>query len=345
MRVAIVHDVVDGPEARDAPDVRDVLDQVAVVAEALHALGHVTWTLACGLDLARLRHELSRQRPDLVFNLVESLAGEGRLIGVVPGLLDALGIPYTGAGAEALVLSSHKLLGKQVLRAAEVPTPSCAGTWPRRQPGVPEGFVEAPRPEARYLVKSVWEHASVGMDEHRPLLVAGHPDAIRRGLGERAAEMGGACFAEEYVHGRELNLSLLAGPDGPEVLPPAEITFDDYPEERPRVVGYRAKWDADSFEYQHTSRRFLDEGADDGLRETLVALARRCWDAFGLAGWARVDFRVDASGRPFVLEVNTNLCLSPDAGFAAAVARAGLAFEEAVARIIADADADADERG
>ena len=78
--------------------------------------------------------------------------------------------------------------------------------------------------------------------------------------------------------------------------------------------------------------------ADDlELLDQLRDIALRCWDVFGLAGYARVDFRVDRGGNPYILEINANPCLSPDAGFAAAVARAGMGFDQAVARIVADA--------
>jgi D-alanine-D-alanine ligase len=143
------------------------------------------------------------------------------------------------------------------------------------------------------------------------------------------------CFAEAFVAGRELNLSLLAG----EVLPPAEIDFAAYPEGKPRIVGWAAKWDEGSFEYHHTPRRFDFPAADEALLAELAHLARACWRLFALAGYARVDFRVDGGGRPHILEVNTNPCLSPDAGFAAAVERAGLAYETAIARIVADVPA------
>jgi D-alanine-D-alanine ligase len=104
----------------------------------------------------------------------------------------------------------------------------------------------------------------------------------------------------------------------------------------PRIVDYAAKWEKNTFGYQHTVRRFDFPPPDEPLIDALVVLARRCWEAFGLGGYARVDFRVDADGRPWVLEVNANPSLSPDAGYAAALAQAGLPFTEAVRRIIGD---------
>ncbi|MCB1150495.1 D-alanine--D-alanine ligase, partial [bacterium] len=148
---------------------------------------------------------------------------------------------------------------------------------------------------------------------------------------------GAPWFAEAFVEGREFNIALLEGPAGRAVLPPAEILFPDYPEGKPRIVGYAAKWDPGSFEYTHTVRSFPTEDRDGPLLAEVGRLARACWDLYGLRGWARVDFRVDARGRPFILEVNANPCLAPDAGFAAALDRAGTSFADAVAHILAAA--------
>ena len=101
-------------------------------------------------------------------------------------------------------------------------------------------------------------------------------------------------------------------------------------------VGYRAKWDEGSFEYGSTPRSFDFPPDDAALLATLKRLSLACWEIFGLRGYARVDFRVDAEGKPWVLEINTNPCLSPDAGFMAAAGRAGLSRNDVVRRIIAD---------
>ena len=334
MRVVIAHNAV---ETTDAPDARDVEVQAETVASALHALGHTAFLLPCTLDLAGFKEGLRALRPEVVFNLVESLDGTGRLIHVVPSLLGALGLPYTGACAEAVFLTSHKVLAKQFLAAAHLPTPAWIGPFPSDAPAL----TAAPGPPpaahgAQWIVKSVWEHASIGLDEANLALCDDAPSAAAR-LPERAALLGGACFAERFVAGREFNLSLLTAPAGPQVLPPAEILFEGYAEDRPRIVGYRAKWDPASFEFTHTPRRFDFPPPDAALLAGLTRLALRCWQLFGLDGYARVDFRVDADGRPWILEINANPCLSPDAGFAAALEAAGISLGTAVARILAAA--------
>jgi D-alanine-D-alanine ligase len=110
----------------------------------------------------------------------------------------------------------------------------------------------------------------------------------------------------------------------------------DYPEHKPKFVGYRAKWDQSSFEYGSTPRRFDFPSQDAALLTDLRRQSLACWELFGLRGYARVDFRVDVEGKPWVLEVNTNPCLSPDAGFMATAAREGLSPVDVIRRIITD---------
>lgn len=323
MRITILHNAVP-PEARD--DELDVLVQVAAVSSALLQLGHAPTALPCTLDLETLRRQLTAARPDVVFNLTEGLGGTDRLQHVAPSLLEALDLPYTGAPAAALWWTNDKLLAKARLQAAGLPTPAWAVA--ATAPGLP---LAGPM-----IIKAIYEHASVGLDDTAIVACQDGRELAER---IRAAEgrLGKPCFAEQFVDGREFNLSLLAGPDGPQVLPPAEIDFSAFPPDKPRIVGYNAKWQVDSFEFANTPRRFDFPEADAELLSRVYELACRCWAVFELRGYNRVDFRVDRHGRPLILEINTNPCLSPDAGFAAALERAGIGYAEAMQRIVADA--------
>jgi D-alanine-D-alanine ligase len=101
-------------------------------------------------------------------------------------------------------------------------------------------------------------------------------------------------------------------------------------------MGFRAKWDRAAFEYSHTVRRFEFPPNDAALIQRIKNIAVRCWKLFDLRGYARVDMRVEARARVFVIEVNTNPCLSPDAGVAAAVSRAGISPARMVQHILED---------
>ncbi|MCF8033553.1 MAG: hypothetical protein K9K66_04825 [Desulfarculaceae bacterium] len=322
MRVVVLHDAV-APGAR--PDQEDNLTQAREAAACLTALGHrpelASWEGSPRESLERLANLC----PGAVFNLVEEPLGRASRIASVPYLLAQRGLSLTGAGGRAMLQSSHKLLAKRLLRRAGLPTPAWRG---------PDGQGRGPH-QGPWLIKSVWEHGSVGIDETSLVPRGGSLDLA---LAAKQAELGGRVFAEAYVEGREFNLALLAGPEGPRCLPPAEIVFDDFAPAQLKVVGYRAKWEAASFEYHHTPRRFAFEAQDQWLLSEVKRLALACWPLFGLRGWARVDFRVDRLGRPWILEVNANPCLAADAGFMAAASRAGMDQKAVVAAILADAN-------
>jgi D-alanine-D-alanine ligase len=324
MRVAILHNAV----AADAPAVeRDVLDQVAAARDALEARGHHVCALPVDLDLAELKSSLARERPERVFNLVESLDGDDRGILQVPVLLESLGIPFTGAPLQAILMTTNKLVAKRLLRDAGLPTPD----W--FAPGDLAPGADALAGD-RVIVKPVWDHGSAAVDE-ADVRTFESGTALRAALdpGSRKER-----FAERYVEGREFNLALLAtGAGEVQLLPPAEMVFCGWTGDRPRVVGYRAKWVTDSFEYRNTRRRFDFDPSDEPLLADLMRMARATWRCFGLRGYGRVDFRVDERGAPTILEANVNPCLTPDAGFAAALERAGISYADAIERILADA--------
>jgi D-alanine-D-alanine ligase len=317
--------VLHGEIPPDAPpDEQDALVEVASISATLRALGYDVQAMAIGLDLADAARRLTAARPDLVFNLVETIAGRGNLLHLAPVLLDHLRIPYTGAPSEAIYTTSNKLLAKRMLHGARISTPAWASSI---QESPTQKKLRPP-----YIIKSLWEHASVGLS---PDSIIRDDRPIAAELTARAPSLGGACFAEGFVDGREFNLSLLAGPKGPEVLPPAEIRFIDFGE-RPKIVDYKAKWVEDSFECKNTVRSFDFPASDRALLQTLRRLCLRCWELFSLRGYARVDFRVAHDNTPFVLEINANPCISPDAGFCAAAQKAGLSPNTVVQRILDD---------
>ncbi len=323
MKAVVLHAEVPEGAGRDE---QDVLVQARHVSRSLAEQGYKPTVIAVSADFSRLIDHLNVLQPDFAFNLVESILGQGRLIHMAPSILDYLNIPYTGARTEAIFVTSQKLLAKKFMQMSGLDTP------PWLSPDDPGANPFTP---GVYVIKSVWEHASVGLDEDSIVSVQ-NEKKLHKIMKAKREWLGGACFAEAFITGREFNLSLLAGQDGPEVLPPAEIRFDDYPPGKLHVVGYRAKWDEDSFEYQHTPRTFDFPVEDAPLLQKLTDMALECWRLFDLKGYARVDFRVDQAGRPWILEINTNPCLSPDAGFNAAAKRAGLRFNGVIERIITD---------
>lgn len=316
--VILINSISENP----TPDEQDVLAQAAEVEKAMDLMGYHSERVFLGLNLSTAINRLEEISPEVVFNLVETLGGKGELIHFAPSLLESMGIPFTGSGSYAIYLSSHKLLAKKRFTELGIPTPE----WSQGEPN------SELQPEKKYIIKPIWEDGSVGISDKS--VVEGNSFPTGNAAGSFKEKR---VFLEEYIPGREFNISILGGADGPVVLPPAEIRFVDYPPGKPHILNYASKWDENSFEYHNSVRTFNFAPEDISLLQRLREISLRCWNGLGLKGYARVDFRVNLNNEPFVLEVNANPCISPDAGFIAAAGKAGLDYRDVVERIIHDA--------
>jgi D-alanine-D-alanine ligase len=310
--IPVVHAATDS-----RPDEVDTIAVANTVAQALARLGYATEIVALapnlrGLDLLRAR------RPLLVFNLVDAVGGSCRRAPMVPARLDALGLPYTGAGTIAWLDTLSKVGTKLKLAHAGLPTPD----WSEDGKGLD--------PEVCVIVKPVWEHGSLGIDPASVVLGRNAPKVIL----ERTLCWNTEHFAEIYVDGREFAAAMMNGPSGVEVLPLRETLFQGFGDGDPLITDYDAKWTPGSQPYVGTPCRFGIEQDEPELGAELIRLTLACWDLFGLSGYARVDFRVDRAGAPFILEVNINPCLSADAGFAASALEAGLDYDGMIGRLV-----------
>jgi D-alanine-D-alanine ligase len=303
-------------------DELDVIRQMKHIRKALTKLGYSTGEIPFSIDLEWVIAELKRQKPWVVFNLVETTLGTGQLLHIAPSILNHLKIPFTGAPLEALFVTTNKILSKKQLRILGIPTSDWFGL----------DEMDKLKPKVKYIVKPISEDGSLGLDED--CVFTGNDKQFRKKIMKLNKK---EYFIEEFVDGREFNLSVLGGKNGPQVMPPAEIIFQDYPDEKPKVVGYHAKWTEDSFEYTHTPRTFRFKKKDEVLVKEIQSIALQCWKAFDLKGYVRVDFRVDQNSKPYVLEVNGNPCIAPESGYVAATKRAGLTFPEVIERILEDA--------
>ncbi len=304
-------------------DELDVLVQAEAVEKSLEELGYGCSRAYCGLNLEYVRVLLESRTPDLVFNLVESLNGKDSLIHLPAWLLESCRIPFTGSPAHALMITTDKVRTKIILRERGIPTPD----WI-----LPAG-VTGPEPGKTYILKPVREDGSAGITDAS--VVEGGKFDIRAYAADPASR---DHFLEEYIDGREFNITMLAGSGPPEVMPVAEMRYVDYPEGKPRILNFASKWDEGSFEYAKTIRTFDLPEADKDLVSRMKEISLQCWEVFEMKGYARVDFRVDRDNQPFVLEVNANPCISPDAGFVAACAKGGVDYNAMIERIITDAN-------
>lgn len=323
-KIVILHSDI-SPDASE--DELDCLQQAQSIAGAIRTLNYEAVLLPLELNLNNTITMLKSLKPYAVFNIVETLDSLGSLIYFAPAILDILQIPYTGCPTEAVFQTSNKPLSKKIMHCAGIATPS----WMDQ-----EGFGSRTDTADTYLIKSSWEHASIGLDEDSLIPYINNENLLQE-MNLRKEKLGGSCYAEAYIDGREFNVALISGREGIEVLPIAEMIFQDYAPDKPKIVDYKAKWIADSFEYNNTIRKYDFPESDIDLISDLREIALHCWHLFSLRGYARVDFRVDKNSKPWVLEINSNPCLSPDAGFAAALQHANIKYHEAIGLIIENA--------
>ena len=317
MRILVLHSDVP-PDA--PPDDLDTLLQAEAIEATLNALGHEASRVAFAPDPGALKSLIEKTRPELVFNLVETVWGKGVYAPVAPQMLTQLGVPFTGAGAAAIGACSDKVLSKRLLRGANLPT----ADW--SEPPLWQGLGEG-----RFIVKSSTEDASLGLDDAS--VVEGQ-EAIAARARACAARYGGHWFAERYIEGREFNVALIEKDGAPTIFPIGEMIFEKWDDSRPRIIGYAAKWHENTTEYQDTSRIFDWRAREPALYATLEGLSKACWHLFGVTGYARVDFRVDENGQPYILEINPNPCLEPNAGVAAAAEEAHMTYPELIEAVV-----------
>jgi len=258
-----------------------------------------------------------------IFNLGEGL--EGRLFeeARIAWALEARGYCFTGASGNAIARSTHKAQTKRLLAEAGVATPHW---WLFRHPD--EVSALASELSFPVIVKPVAEDASIGVG---PKAVVHTVPALCERVAYVAEQYRQAVLAEAFVVGREFNVALWGEP--PQVLPLAEIDFSAFSDPYARIVSFAAKWEEESFEYHHTPA--LCPAAVDGrLGRRIVGAAQRAWTAIGCRGYARVDMRLSADGVPYVVEVNCNPDLSPEAGFYNAARTAGYSYAGMAAHIL-----------
>lgn len=321
MRVAIVHNVP-VPESLDS---LDVLEEARFVADTLDRLKIDHAIIPAHDPFEDLFPLLSAYGPDLVFNLIEEPIGTVTAHAATL-LLGRMGYEYTGTGPDGILLATDKTLSKTIMRASGIPTPDYAvyngGT-------LPDTFnVQGP-----WIVKPALEDASVGITDDSVF----HDEALlRAALPGIYAHHKQPLLIEHMLDGREVCVPLIEIEGKPFCLPPSEMQYINWPQGKPRILGYDAKWTQDSLDYNNSVRNYHPEG----LRlDELKALAVRCWEVFDLGGYARVDMRLDGEGRAYVIEINPNPCISPDAGYVAALEEAGYTHEWFIRAVLGAAKA------
>ena len=316
-RIALAFDDTLCSHPGEAPTHDDIRGTVQAVGAALESRGYEVVRFPVKAPEA-VAAEVRRLGPDVVFNMVEGLSGDSGGEAEVARELERSGVAYTGCQAGAIGLALDKARTKELLKGWGLPVP--AGRV-MDAPGGAEGL------RFPMIVKCLREDASLGLSDRS---IVRDEAELRNQVAWVVAEYGQPAIVEEFLEGREFNVAV-AGPR-PVVLPISEIDFSTMPAGRPRFVSYGAKWVPESVEYRATVP-VCPAPISGPAAARLRRLALRAFRLTGCRDVARIDFRADASGRPFILEINPNPDLSPDAGFARSARAHGWAWEDLIERL------------
>lgn len=306
-----------------------VMDQVHAVEQALDAMGIGHHTQAVE-DLCHLTRILQERPENLIFNLVEEFLSSIEQACYVPVLCRAFGKSCSGNDTGTLLLGQNKILTKAMLREAGLPCPNGIVVYPLQQAD-PDKLHPG-----RYIFKPAFCDASEGITADSVLTLPADRNRAGTLIETLHRQFSQPVIVEQFIPARELNVSVIEQNGHVQVLPPAEIDFGAFSGSQVRIVDYDAKWKKDSFGYNHTPRKIPADVPEFVSRhvETLAAAAFR---TAGCRDYVRVDFRLDEDLNPFILEINPNPDISPDAGLAAALEAAHIPYQEFVRNVLTNA--------
>jgi len=300
---------------------------VPQVASALRRGKHTVSVFGAPPDVRKLVTGLARRKPDLVFNLVEELGDNPAGNIAVCGLLDLLGLRYTGCGAGEFYLGQDKALAKKLLAFENILFPNFA-VFGRDKAMETGGNLRMP-----LFVKPVAMDSSIGIGKRSLVRDAGE---LMKQVAAIHAECDDDALAEEYIEGREFYVAVI-GNGEPLALPPIEVDFSGLPEGAPRVYDREAKWEPGSAE--HSGVKAVIADIPDELRARLHKVSLDAYRALRVRDYGRVDLRVADTGDIYVLEVNASCYLEKNDEFAMAARAAGIKYHELIGRIVDSAQA------
>jgi D-alanine-D-alanine ligase len=303
----------------------EVLDNVEAVQQALAEAGYEVARLGATSDPQALLSGLREHQPDAVVNLFEGTQDNNASELYACGLLEWLGISYTGCPFHTLVLARSKHVAKRLFLAEGVPT---APFFVVEQALVRECPLSFP-----VIVKPAQQDASVGVEQSS---VVTDLDGLNRRASFLLEQFGGPVLVEEFIFGREVTVALVEMPDL-RLLPATEAVFPDAGPGYWPILSYDAKWTRGSAEYETTDYHF-DARMTAELATQVETAARKAFRLLGCRDYARVDFRIRTSdGQPFVLELNPNPDFAPDRALANNLWAAGVGHSEFAVQLVRNA--------
>jgi D-alanine-D-alanine ligase len=293
------------------------------VVRALRELGHDVRNLGVATDLGVIRTGIEEFKPDVVFNLLEDFMDVPIFDQNVVAYLELLDVPYTGCNSRGLMLARDKAITKKILSFHRIPVPEFHVFR------MGHAIVRPKKLAFPLIVKSLTKEGSAGISK---LSVVDSDQKLKERVALVHKRQHTDAIVERYVDGRELYVGVM-GTRRLQVLPVWEMVFQNLTDQAPRNATERVKWDP-AYQKKHG----IDTDAAKGIPDATVAqiqnLCRRVYRILELSGYARIDLRLDAAGKVYVLEANPNPQIAKGEDFADAAEHAGVTYTALIQRLV-----------
>ena len=292
------------------------------VVSTLRGLGHEVWPVEVRDDLGVVSEAIQDRAPHVAFNLLEVFDRNAVFIPHVVSYLELRKQSYTGCNPLGLALSADKALAKKILTYHHIHVPRFAVfPWNRK--------VRRPaRLRFPLFVKSMTDESSLGIAQAS---VVRDEEKLRERVEFIHRQNQAHAIAEEYVEGREIYVGVI-GNRKLQAFTPWELRMENLPDGAPNIATQKVKWDLEYQKKLGVETRPAE--LDDALAKGFTRLSKRIYRLLGLSGYARIDYRMTADGRIYVLEVNPNPQIAHGEDFADSAEHCGVGYDALLQKIL-----------
>jgi D-alanine-D-alanine ligase len=295
---------------------------VESVYNVLNHIGHKVCKVSVDSDIKKVLLTIKKHSPEYIFNLCEEVAGNSWGEMYIAGVLELLNIPYTGSGPFSFGLCLDKAKNKDILANNGI--------------NVPKYYVFSTDTKIPInikfplIVKPLHEDGSYGIEAES---IVWNNNALLKRIAIISKKFKQPAIAEQYIAGRELNVSILGNGRSLKVLPISEIDYSKMPEDLPKICTYNAKWAENTDEYIN-SIPVCPANLSRKVKNSIEDAAVQAYNTMQCRDYARVDIRLDKNKIPYIIDINPNPCLSPDSGFVRSASVAGFTYEQLIEEIL-----------
>jgi D-alanine-D-alanine ligase len=323
--LVLVHDYLVPPD-----DVSNVNTATApwrtehdVVTTIRNDLGHDVQVLGVKDDLGAIRQANEAFKPHIAFNLLEAFHEIGTFDQNVVSYLELLRLPYTGCNPRGMFLARDKALSKKLLHYHRIPVPDFNVVARGRQPRLPK------RLSYPAIVKSLTQESSIGIAQAS---VVDDEAKLRERVQFIHESIKTDAIVEAFIEGQELYCGIL-GNQRLQVFPVWEMTFENMPDSQHRIATERVKWNA-KYQAKVGIKTGKAVSLDEATQVRVQHIARRTYNVLEQSGYSRIDLRLAADGRIYVLEANPNPQIARGEDFADSGQAAGMNYAALLQRIL-----------